>query len=96
MEGGVGEPKAWAPPSTMGNGIGLSQGRLTPRRHPPSGWLQDEEGGYANSSLPTRWGARSAGSLLKQSHDGKFLLVSDQNVFCCSVRGTKIDQMEQV
>ena len=27
-------------------------------------WLQGEEGGYANTSLPTRWGAGSAGSRL--------------------------------
>lgn len=54
-----------------------------------------EEGGSANSSLPTRWGDSSAGSLPKRSHYGKFLLVSDQNVFCCDRRRMKRDQMEQ-
>lgn len=61
------------PPRKL-NGVGQSQGWLT---SPGRGQHVPGEGGYANTSLPTRWGAGCAGNLLKCSHDGKFLLVSD-------------------
>lgn len=44
------------------NGVGQSQGWLTPPQRAVS-LFQGREGGYANTSLPTRWGAGCAGSL---------------------------------
>lgn len=90
----------------LGEGVGQPQARPShPRRElgsdpPRVGSLPGdacrvatgEDSGSPNSSLPTRRGDSSAGSLLKPSHDGKFLSVSDQNVFCCDGRRMKTDQ----